>query len=202
MSLSFYSSRWSWATLSLRVPSTLKLVSLDAWSGTGALRSVPSTDVSQALAHLLGVLSTGLVISPTLSSGKSLSALYSNIYSEVLLCWTLAYKFTKNKIFNTKQQPPDCRPGFKQFRLTSTSVLEHLWEDVSYVGEVMLCEGLVQAQITDKQRTGILLLHRCPQTHWWTTKDTHEPNNYTLHMHLPPKPVFWGIVVRKTFRRV
>ena len=25
----------------------------------------------------------------------------------------------------------------------------------------MLCEGLVQAQITDKQRTGTLSLHRC-----------------------------------------
>ena len=68
------------------VPFTLKLVSLDARSGIGALRSVPSTDVSQALAHLLGALLTGLVISPMLSSGKSLSALYLNISSEVLLC--------------------------------------------------------------------------------------------------------------------
>ena len=50
------------------------------------IHSVPSTDVSQALAHLPGALLTGLVISPMLSSGKSLSALYSNISSEVLLC--------------------------------------------------------------------------------------------------------------------
>ena len=86
MSLSFYSSRSSWATLSLRVPSTLRLVSLDARSVTGALRSVPSTDVSQALAHLFGALLTGLVISSMLSSSKLLSAFYSNISSEILLC--------------------------------------------------------------------------------------------------------------------
>ena len=64
MSLLFSSSRRSWATLSRGVPSTRRLVFLGAWSGTGALRSVPSTDVSQALALLLGALLTLLMISP------------------------------------------------------------------------------------------------------------------------------------------
>ena len=29
-----------------------------------------------------------------------------------------------------------------------------------------------------------------------------EQKNYTLHTHLPPKPVFWGIIMRRSFRRV
>ena len=33
-------------------------------------------------------------------------------------------------------------------------------------------------------------------------RHTQEQKNYTLHTHLPPKPVFWGIIVRRSFRRV
>ena len=33
-------------------------------------------------------------------------------------------------------------------------------------------------------------------------RDTQEPKNYTLHTHLPPKPVFWGMSVGRSFRRV
>ena len=31
---------------------------------------------------------------------------------------------------------------------------------------------------------------------------TQEPQNYTLHVHFPPKPVFWGMNVGRSFRRV
>ena len=33
-------------------------------------------------------------------------------------------------------------------------------------------------------------------------RDTQEQKNYTLRTHLPPKPVFWGMSVRRSFRRV
>ena len=72
--------------LSLGVSSTLRLVSLGLRSGADALRSVPSTGVSQALALPIGALLTGLVMSPLLSSGNLLFALYSNISSEAVLC--------------------------------------------------------------------------------------------------------------------
>ena len=72
--------------LSLGVSSTLRLVSLGLHSGADALRSVPTTGVSQALALPIGALLTGLVMSPLLSSGNLLFALYSNISSEAVLC--------------------------------------------------------------------------------------------------------------------
>ena len=33
-------------------------------------------------------------------------------------------------------------------------------------------------------------------------RHTQEPKNYTLHTHLPPKPVFGGMSVGRSFRRV
>ena len=33
-------------------------------------------------------------------------------------------------------------------------------------------------------------------------RHTQEPKNYTLHTHLPSKPVFWGVGVGSSFRRV
>ena len=94
--------------LSLGVPSTLRLMSLGARSGTDTLCRVPSTGVSQALTLLLDALLTGLVMSPLLSAGRLLSAFYC-------CAELLQVILRKLYILNANQQRPDCSPGFRQF---------------------------------------------------------------------------------------
>ena len=65
----------------------------------------------------------------------------------------------------------------------------------------MLCEGLVQAQITDKEPVYYHYIG-VPDTSVDHKRHTQEQKNYTLHTHLPPKPVFWGMGVGRSFRRV
>ena len=97
----------------------------------------PLTCVFKALELFVGlsrpVVFLTVVLSPMLFQPLSLRPL------ALLCCAVREVTFPKNTFFQKhKQQSPDHSPGSSQSD-RCTSVIESLWEDESYTGELMLC---------------------------------------------------------------